>query len=133
MTTFVDTSAFVTLLDDADERFERASRWLHDVATDRDEPLLTHAYVVVESIAVIQRRLGAGAIRAFVDHLLPVCEILFVGRELHERATVAHLAGLRRGTSFVDRVSFETMRSEGIERAFAFDPDFSREGFSTVP
>jgi predicted nucleic acid-binding protein len=133
VTTFVDTSAFITLLDDSDERSGVASTWLHEVATDGDEPLLTHSYVVVESIAVIQRRLGPRAIQAFVDHLLPVCEIRFVDRELHERAIVAYLAGLRRGPSFVDRVSFELMRSERIDRAFAFDRDFVREGFETVP
>lgn len=133
MTTFVDTSAFITLLDDADERFEDASRWLRQVATEGDEALLTHSYVVAESIAVIQRRLGVSAIQGFIDNLLPVCEIWFVDRELHERAIVAYLAGLRRGSSFVDRVSFELMRSERIDRALAFDRDFAREGFETVP
>ena len=133
MTTFVDTSAFVTLLDDADERFARASRWIDEVAVEHAEPLITHNYVVAETIAVVQRRLGNPATRAFVDHLLPVCELRFAGRDLHDRATVAYLAGLTRKTSFVDRVSFELMRMEGIQRAFAFDDDFGRAGFETVP
>lgn len=34
--------------------------------------------------------------------------------------------------SLVDAVSFELMRAEGIEEAFAIDPDFEREGFSLV-
>ncbi len=133
MTTFVDTSAFITLLDDADERFDNAFRWLDEVVTDRNERLLTHNYVVVETIAVIQRRFGAPATRACFDQLLPVCEIRFIGESLHQRATAAYLAGLDRQVSFVDRVSFELMRSEGIGLAFAFDPDFAREGFETVP
>lgn len=35
--------------------------------------------------------------------------------------------------AFVDRMSYELMREERIERAFAFDPDFRRKGFETVP
>jgi predicted nucleic acid-binding protein len=121
------------LLDDADDRFNDAFRWLDEVVTERNESLLTHNYIVVETIAVIQRRLGADATRAYIDHLLPVCEIRFVGESLHQRATAAYLAGLDLHFSFVDRMSFELMRSEGIGRAFAFDPDFAREGFETVP
>ena len=132
-TTLVDTSAFITLLDDADPRFGDAFRWLDDVVTDPTESLVTHNYVVVETIAVIQRRLGVAAVRAFVDHLLPMCAVRFVDESLHQRATAAYLAGLDRQVSFVDRVSFELMRDERIARAFAFDPDFSREGFETVP
>jgi predicted nucleic acid-binding protein len=133
VTTFVDSSAFVTLLDDADERFDAAARWLDRVVVEEDEPLLTHNYVVVESIAVIHRRMGPTAVRAFVDDLLPVCEVRFVDEELHELAIAAYLAGLNRKISFVDRMSFELMRAEGIRRAFAFDPDFPRQGFDIVP
>lgn len=131
MTTLVDTSALITLLDDADPRFDAAFRWLEDVVFD--ERLVTHNYVVVEALAVTQRRLGAAAARALLEHLLPMCEVRFIDGPLHERATAAYLAGLDRGISFVDRVSFELMRAEGITRAFAFDPDFAREGFETVP
>jgi predicted nucleic acid-binding protein len=131
--TFVDTSALIALLDDTDERFDRAIRWLEEAVTDRDEHLLTHNYVVTEAIAVVQRRFGADAVRALIDHLLPMCEIHFVTEPLHQRAVAAYLAGLDRRVSFVDRVSFELMRAERIPRAFAFDPDFAREGFETVP
>jgi predicted nucleic acid-binding protein len=30
-------------------------------------------------------------------------------------------------------VSFEVMRERGIGEAFAFDPEFAREGFTTLP
>jgi predicted nucleic acid-binding protein len=35
--------------------------------------------------------------------------------------------------SLVDWTSFELMRRQGIERAFALDADFDRQGFATVP
>ena len=133
MTTFVDTSAFFALLAGDDAGNDRASRWLDETSTHEDERLITHNYVVIESIALIHRRLGTDLVRSFLDHLLPVCEIRFVDEPLHERATVAYLAGLSRRSTFVDRMSFELMRAERIDRAFAFDPDFGREGFETVP
>ncbi len=36
----------------------------------------------------------------------------------------------KRRVSFVDHVSFLVMKSRGIEKALAFDPDSSAEGFS---
>jgi predicted nucleic acid-binding protein len=133
MTTFVDTSAFFAVLSGDDADNERATRWLDEVAASRDEDLVTHDYVVTESIALIHRRLGAGLARTFIEHVLPVCEVRFVDADLHERATVAYLASLRRRSSFVDKTSFELMRLEGIRRAFSFDVDFADEGFEVVP
>lgn len=133
MTTFVDTSAFFALMSLDDDAHDPASRWLDSTAADGDELLVTHNYVVSESIALIHRRLGAQAVRTFVDHVLPVCEVRFIDPLLHDRAIVACLAGLRTGTSFVDAASFQLMRSDGIRRAFAFDRDFVHQGFETVP
>lgn len=133
MTTFVDTSAFYALLTEEDEHHDRAARWLDRIAADDGEELLTHDYVVVESVSLVHRRLGAALTRMFLEDLLPVCTVRFVDEPLHTRATSAFLAGLGRRPSFVDRVSFELMREERIRRAFAFDPDFAREGFETVP
>jgi predicted nucleic acid-binding protein len=133
VTTFVDTSAFYALLTEEDEQHERAGRWLDEIAAQGNERLLTHSYVVIESVSLVHRRLGAASTRMFVEDLLPVCEVRFVDGTLHARATSAFLAGLGRRPSFVDRVSFELMREERIRRAFAFDRDFAREGFEVVP
>jgi predicted nucleic acid-binding protein len=132
VTTFVDTSAFYAMLSEDDARHEAAIRWL-DEATTAGERLVTANYVVLESTALIHARMGNAAVRAFLEEVLPPIEVGFVDESLHRRATSAFLAGLGRRPSFVDRVSFEMMRETGIRRAFAFDPDFAREGFETVP
>ena len=96
--------------------------------------LTTHAYIIVESCALVHRRLGADAVRVLVDALVPSLSVLYVDRELHERATAAYAVALsNRGVSFVDRVSFETIRHLALDGAFAFDDDFHTEGFQTVP
>jgi predicted nucleic acid-binding protein len=133
MTTFVDSSALYALIDEGDPAHETALAWLDDVAAGEPERLRTHSYVVVETIALTHARLGAAAVRMLIDDVFPACDIRFVDGDLHRRATTAYLASLSRRVSFVDRASFELMREERIDRAFAFDPDFRREGFETVP
>jgi predicted nucleic acid-binding protein len=133
VTTFVDTSAFQAILSEADAGHDRALRWLERTTAEGDEDLVTTNYVVVETTALVQARLGGTAVRAFIDDLLPACEVRYVAATLHARSVSAYLASLSRRSSLVDRVSFELMRELRIRRAFTFDRDFAREGFQTVP
>lgn len=133
MTTFVDTSALFALIHEGDPSHAEALAWLEDASAAAPERLRTHNYVVVETIALTHARFGPTAVRMLIDDVLPACEVRFVDDDLHQRAVIAYLAGLSRRVSFVDRMSFAMMRAERIDRAFAFDPDFAREGFEQVP
>jgi predicted nucleic acid-binding protein len=134
MTTFVDTSAWYALVAEDDPGHTPALAWLEAVSSaDEPERLRTHAYVVVETIALAQARLGSAAVRMLFDDVLPVAEVRYPDAGLHERAVSAYLGGLGRRASLVDRASFEMMREERIDVAFTFDRDFRREGFATVP
>ena len=133
MITFVDTSALYALLDAGDENHERASAWFSGPARADGATLMTHNYVVVETAALVHRRIGAEGVRALLEDLIPVLDVAFVDEPLHRAAASAFLAGARRGLSLVDWASFELMRYRGILLAFAFDRDFERAGFSTVP
>ncbi len=128
----VDTAAFYALIDARDPNHGRATSVISDLV-EADETLLTHEYVVVETTALVQRRLGLGALRRFVDDLLPLVEIAWVDEDLHREAREALLAAGRRTVSLVDWTSFLVMRRHGVRRAFTFDPDFGAEGFEVVP
>jgi uncharacterized protein len=129
VTAFVDTSALFALVDEDDQNHRAASAIL---PTLRGEQLLTHAYVVVETLALVGRRLPWAATEQVMDGLLPLIEIRPVDEVLHRAATVNYRdAGLAR-ISFVDRTSFAFMRAESIDRAFAFDDDFAKHGFRLV-
>ena len=131
MTVFVDSSALYALADGADPNHPVASGSFGSLrAEDR---LLTHEYVLVETIGLVQRRLGLEAVRLLLDDLLAPVEVEWVDRELHAQARAAMLAAGRRGLSFVDWTSFLVMRRRGIATAFAFDEDFRAQGFHVLP
>ena len=130
MSVFVDTSAVYALLDADDANHVRARQAFEGL---RDVELRTHAYVVVESLALVSRRLGMVAADDLIDRLLPVIEVVPVDAPLHSLALTAFREAGSPGISFVDRTSFAYMRLRGIETAFTFDADFARAGFQVVP
>ena len=132
MVTLVDTSALYAYLDERDAN-HAAARDAFRSLLDTGERLTTHNYVVAESCALVQRRLGALAVRSLLDDVLPVIEVRFVDESIHRMAAAAMLGSVSRSVSMVDWTSFVLMRELGIERALAFDADFSQQGFSTIP
>ena len=131
MSVFVDTSAFYAQLDPDDTNHDRSVRTFGELA--RNEQLVTHNYAVVETVALVQARLGLDAARAVLRDILPLIEIKWVDASIHEAATIALLAAGRRDSSLVDWTSFEVMRRSNITAAFAFDRDFVRQGFRVLP
>lgn len=129
--TFVDTSAIYALLV-ATDAFHARARDAFAGLRARDERLLTTSYVLVESYALLQRRVGLRAVTAFRERFAPLLEVTWVGAELHEQA-LDELA--RRGSpavSLVDAVSFAAMRDFGSDAAFTFDGHFADEGFEVI-
>lgn len=132
MVTFVDTSGVYAFLaaddDDHQASVDRFRRLVADV-----EPLTTHSYVVVESTALVQRRLGFAAVTVLQDVIWPQVEIVWVDQALHGRAAEANRAASRRNVSLVDWTSFLVMRDRDIRDAWAFDQDFVEQGFRIDP
>jgi predicted nucleic acid-binding protein len=132
LSVFVDTSALLAIMDADDASHRRAaSAWKKLLTTD--ETLLTSSYVVVEVFALVQRRLGMGAVRALESDVIPTLNVVWIDAELHRRAVAGLLAASREKLSLVDCASFEVMREYGIRRALTLDRDFSAQGFSVVP
>jgi len=129
---FIDTAAFYALIDARDPNHGAARLTMVRLRT-AEASLLTHEYVLVETTALIQRRLGIGALRRFIDGLLPIVEVAWVDEHLHAEAREALLAAGRREVSLVDWTSFLVMRRHGVHQAFTFDADFSAQGFEVLP
>ena len=123
---FLDTSAVYALADRDDLHHEEA-RHLFEAALRAGETFLVHSYILVESAALLQRRLGWEAAERFLREARAFY-VRWVDEDLHRRA-VERFAERRGRVSLVDEVSFLAMREAGIRRFLAFDEDFLREGF----
>jgi uncharacterized protein len=128
---FVDTSALYAVLDRDDSYHEPAAAIWKRLLTE-EERLVTSSYVVVESCALIQSRLGMKALRTFHDDVLPVIETYWIAEDEHRGAMDAVIVANRRNLSLVDCSSFIVMRRLTLRAVFAFDPDFEQQGFEPL-
>lgn len=129
MSVFVDTSALLALLD-ADDAGHGAMLPAWRAGILAGEAFLTTNYVLVETAAVAQRRLGLDAIRALVDDMLPLVGTVWTTEADHGAGLAALLAAGRRRLSLVDCVSFVVMRRLGVRDYLAIDPHFDEQGFA---
>jgi predicted nucleic acid-binding protein len=132
MTTFVDTSALLALLDSNEGKHAACAKAWQQFLRD-DSLLVTSSYVMVEAYALVQRRLGLDAVRVLTADFLPLITVDWVDEFVHAAALASLLTANRRDLSLVDCVSFEIMRRRDATRAFALDSDFSTQGFATLP
>ena len=131
MTVFVDTSAFLAVLAADDEYHTMAAAIWRRLIRD-EEPLVTNNYVLIETLALLQHRVGLHAVRAFQSKVMPSLIVRWVDETLHQQALTSILSANRRDLSLVDCASFQTMRLDGINRAFTFDQHFTEQGFQLV-
>jgi predicted nucleic acid-binding protein len=130
-TVFVDTSAFLAALDKGDKfHTEAANKW--SALARGKTALWTTDYVRLESWSLIQRRMGAEAVKSFQDDWLPLCKIHEVGPDGFERAAAQWRIAQRRNLSLVDLTSFDAMRQLAIRTALAFDQHFQEMGYVGV-
>ena len=92
--------------------------------------LVTSSYVLVETYALLQGRIGIGAVRIFREALVPLMEVLWVDEVAHECALDELLLRNTRKLSLVDATSFVLMRANRVDRAFTFDGHFREEGYT---
>jgi predicted nucleic acid-binding protein len=124
---FLDTSGIYALADRGDPQHQVARARL-EMLLAKQEEILTHNYVMVESVALIQHRLGlAAALKLTRDarHF----RIEWVTEALHVEAVRRLSSSGRRAVSLVDHVSFLIMRRWKLDTVFAFDTHFQEEGF----
>lgn len=131
MTVFLDTSAILAVLDADDQRHSEAHLiWSRLLASG--EELLSSNYVIVETISLVQRRLGLQAARAVETDIVPLLDLHWMSPAMHQAAVRRWWSASRRGLSLVDCSSFEVMLGRDVRQAFAFDSDFEQQGFALL-
>jgi predicted nucleic acid-binding protein len=132
VTVFADTSALYALLVRTEEGHTEVSTAFSRLLQGR-RALVTSNYVLLETAALLQRRIGLPAVRDFDERIAPLLTVRWITEPLHRRAMDRLIRADRRNVSLVDCTSFEVMEAEGITEAFALDRDFAAAGFRLVP
>ncbi|MDY0028003.1 MAG: PIN domain-containing protein [Candidatus Humimicrobiaceae bacterium] len=132
MNIFIDTSALFALMDSGDKFHKESSNTFIKLANNRS---VFHSsnYIIIETIVLVQNRLGLDALRIFQNNIVPVVNIHWVDERVHNIAINSLLIACRKSMSFVDCTSFELMRLLGLEEVFAFDRHFKEQGFKLLP
>jgi len=129
MIIFADTSALFALLVRDDLMHVQAKKNFAYFAKHTIQ-LVTSSYILVETIALLQRRIGLAPVHDFNAKIVPLLEIVWVDAEWHGRAMQRLLAQNKRNVSLVDCLSFEIMEAREITEAYTFDQHFVDNGFT---
>ena len=129
---YIDTSALLAILDADDKNHIKAKEQWTDLVL-AEATLICSDYVLVESLALIQHRIGLMAVKVFHEDIFPILTVEWVDESIYQAGITSVLIASRRDLSFVDCISFETMRRLGIQSAFSFDKHFKKQGFLCLP
>ena len=131
MRVFVDTSALYAIVDGDDKNHEIAGDAWKDLIAQKRQ-LVCSNYVLLETLALVQHRLGIHAVRALQEGAVPLLRVEWVDETFHGAGVTAVLTAARRQLSLVDCVSFEVMRELSMRTVFAFDHHFEEQGFERI-
>lgn len=129
MNIFADTSGFFALLVKNDYMHVRAKENFKYFA-ENNVQLVTSSFVLVETTALLQRRIGMAPVNDFNLKIFPLLEIVWVDDKWYAKAVQRLLAQNKKNVSLVDCLGFEIMETFQIECAFAFDKHFEENGFT---
>lgn len=126
-----DTSAFFAIYSDTDQFHSQAASALGQLA-DTEPELWTTSYTLVETMALLHRRLGFESIAKFSEWCRGTLETFWVDSRVHNEAWDRYLSSQGQGLSFVDWTTAIASYRLGAH-VFTFDSGFARQGLPTVP
>lgn len=126
-----DTSALYALLCASDENHQRA-RETFVALVDRDTDFIVPSYVLVESAALVQARMGLEPARNLMETVRSAMTVYWVDEAVHWEAWDLLVSRGRRRLSLVDCATVVIAKKLDAP-VFAFDEDFHAEGLSVIP
>lgn len=131
MSVFIDTSAFLAIINAKDNQHQPAATiWKSLIENEKN--LISSSYVLAETVALIQNRLGMEAVKQFQEHIVPLLQIIWISETEYQSGISTVLESGRRKLSLVDCTSFAIMRNHGIHHVFCFDLHFAERGFEVL-
>ena len=130
---FVDSSAYLALLDTDDEHHREARATLQELAQARYRQFTTNV-LLIESHALILSVLGRDRAARFLKEMEESNTVMIRARATdEERAKQILFQYTDKDFSFADAISFAVMERFAIRLAFSFDRDFAQYGFTVLP
>jgi predicted nucleic acid-binding protein len=129
---FVDSSAYLALLDQDDEHHLHATQIVHQLAQARYRHFTTNV-LLIESHALILSVLGRAQAAQFLKDMEESHTVVIrVRASDEERAKQILFQYEDKDFSFADATSFAVMERLDIRLAFTFDRDFAQYGFTVL-
>jgi len=128
---YADTSGLFAGLVHNDRNHPAAREVMHALLQQRHELFLT-SYVLQETLALLQSRVGLEAARRFDHALRPLLQVIWIDEKLHDRAFRRLELRSSRQVSLADCSSFVAMEELGIRWVLGFDHHFEQEGFALL-
>jgi uncharacterized protein len=132
---FVDSSAWIALLDQRDQFHERSVRFQKELRQGAHGRMITTDYVLDEAVTYLRLHAGGDAIREFRRILMESesVQVVWTPRERFWEAWGRLEERDDKRWSLTDCLSFVTMEALGVGSAFGFDSDFRQAGFELLP
>ena len=92
--------------------------------------LLSSLYILLETTALLQRRVGMAAVLDFQNKIMSLLDVVWVDTDWHEKALNRLFMLNRKKISLVDCLSFVIIEAWEIQTVFSFDEHFKENGFS---
>lgn len=130
---FVDTSAFIALLDPRDDCHDQAVH-IEQVLSSQATRLVTTNFVLNETYTGLRGKIQHSAILRFRDSVRQSqrLSVVRITEAVEDQAWEIFARYHDKDFSFTDCTSFALMRQLGITTAFAFDEHFAQFGFALV-
>lgn len=129
---FIDSSAYLALLDEDDEHHAAAAPLVHRLIEQRYRQYTTNV-LLIESHALLLSTLGVARANQFLKDMQGSnTAVIRVRAQDEERAKQILFRYTDKDFSFADAISFVVMERLGITQTFTFDRHFAQYGFTVL-
>ncbi len=127
---FIDTSLFVSLFEEDDDRHDEAMRLFQDAMAQKIRVVISD-YIFDECITTVNSRAHHDIAVKAGNYMLSsnVIELIWLDQELKLKAWEYFTAHADKGYSFTDCTSFVLMKEIKLTQYMAFDKHFEQAGF----
>ncbi len=131
MKIFIDTCAFIALID-SDDDYHGLAFDLFSKASKDNADFLTSNYVMLETIFLLQRAIGLPAVKDFKKLMLPIVRIIWIDEKIHRESLNNLIAAEKKKISLTDYSSFYILDNYNIDKVFTFDNHFKEKNYKIL-